>query len=209
MGPTFFLGYINGLPDGVHSLVKLFADDDKVFAVVNTVNDANLVQGDLHNVDNWSDKWQIKFNYLKCNHMPLGKDQPVVTYYMNNNGEPTEIKKTTEQKDLGVLIDKKLKCVPQIQAIVKKTNRNLGISFKRSFSYIDKPIVLNLYKALVRPHLEYASTVWTVIYNKDCIAIENVQRRATRLVQGVRNLNYTERMTELGLPSIQYRRTHG
>ena len=56
----------------------------------------------------------------------------------------------------------------------------------------------------MRPHLEYASTV---IYKKDCIAIENVQRRATRLVHGVRNLNYTERMKELGLPSLQYRRT--
>ena len=205
MGPTLFLVYINDLLDVVHSLFKLFADDAKIFAVFNTVNDANLAQGDLHNVDDWSDKWQIKFNYLKCSHMHLGKDQPVVTYYMNNNGGRTEIKNVTEQKDLGVLIDNNLTFVPHMQAKIKKANRNLGI-IKRTFSYIDKPIFLNLYKALVRPHLEYASIVWTVIYKKDCIAIENVQRRSTRLVHGVRNLNYTERMTELGLPSLQYRR---
>ena len=61
------------------------------------------------------DDCQIKVNYLKCNHMHLGKDLPVVTYYMNTNGEPAEIKNITEQKDLGVLIDNKLKCVPHIQ----------------------------------------------------------------------------------------------
>ena len=75
LGPTLCLVYINDLSDVVCSLVKLFADDAKIFAVVKL---------DLHNVADWSDKWQIKFNYLKCNHMHLGKDQPVVTYYMNN-----------------------------------------------------------------------------------------------------------------------------
>ena len=114
--------------------------------------------------------------------------------------------KVTEQKDLGVLIDNKLNFVPHIRAMVKKANRNLGI-IKRTFSYIDKTIFLNLYKALVRPHLEYASTVWTVIYKRDCIAVENVQGRATRLVHCIRKLNYTAIMKELGLPSLQYRRT--
>ena len=66
---------------------------------------------------------------------------------------------------------------------------------------------LSLYKALIRPHLEYASTVWSVIYKKDCISIENVQRRATRLLHGLKGLNYTQRMKELGLPSLQYRRS--
>ena len=85
--------------------------------------------------------------------------------YMNNNGELTEISKETEQKDLRVLIDDKLKLAPHIQAMVKKTNRNLGI-IKRTFSYLDKAMFLNLYKALVRPHFEYASTVWPDIYKK-------------------------------------------
>ena len=48
---TLFLVYINDFPDVVHSLVKLYADDANIFAVVHTVNDVSLVQGDLHNVD--------------------------------------------------------------------------------------------------------------------------------------------------------------
>ena len=47
LGPTLFSIYINYLPDVVHSTVKLFADDAKLHAVGNTVNDANIVQEDL------------------------------------------------------------------------------------------------------------------------------------------------------------------
>ena len=90
---------------------------------------------------------------------------------MSVNGEQTEINQVPEQKDLGVTIDDKLKFVPHIQAMVKKANRNLGI-IKRTFSYLDKTIFLNLYKSIVRPNLEYASTVWSVICKKDSISIE-------------------------------------
>ena len=58
----------------------------------------------------------------------------------------------------------------------------------------------------MRPHLEYASTIWTPIFKKDKIQIENVQRRATRLVKSIRNLSYEERLKALGLPSLEYRR---
>ena len=63
----------------------------------------------------------------------------------------------------------------------------------------------NLYKTIVRPHLEYATTVCTPLFKKDMIAIENVQRRATKLVTSIKNLSYPERLRKLGLPSLEYR----
>ena len=54
--------------------------------------------------------------------------------------------------------------------------------------------------------MEYDSTVWSVLYKKDQIAIENVQWRATKLVHSVRNMSYRERLLELGILSLQYRR---
>ena len=65
---------------------------------------------------------------------------------------------------------------------------------------------LDLYKTLVRPHLEYAAPIWTPLYEKDSIMLENVQRRATRLVKALSGLTYQERLLELGLPSLEYRR---
>ena len=197
--------YINDLPDVVHSFIKLFADDVKLYAVVNTARDATVVQNDLGSLDNWSEIWQINFNYDKCTHMQLGKDKEFSMYSMRQNGAPVIINKVTEEKDLRVTIDNKLKFVPNIQAMVKKANRNLGI-IKRTFSYLDRTVFLNLYKTIVRPHLEYASTVWSVLYKKDCIFIENVQRRATRMVHSIRHLNFSDRLRELGLPSLQYKR---
>ena len=86
-----------------------------------------------------------------------------------------------------------------------KTNRILGIIF-RTFTYMDHDMFRNLYKTIVRPHLEYATTVCTPLFKKDMIAIENVQRRATKLVTSVKNLSYPERLRKLGLPSLEYRR---
>ena len=122
LGPTLFLIYINDLPDVVHNFVKLFADDAKLYAVVNTVDDAKTetVQDDISRIDNWSDIWQIRFNYKKCNHMHRGKEKEFSTYFMTQNGEPTKINQVSEQKDLGVIIDNKLKFIPHIQAMVKK-----------------------------------------------------------------------------------------
>ncbi len=65
---------------------------------------------------------------------------------------------------------------------------------------------LQLYKSLVRPSLEYGTQAWSVVYKKECIAIENTQRRATKIVKEISEKTYSERLKELGLPSLQYRR---
>ena len=120
LGPTLFIIYVNDLPDVVHNFVKLFADDAKLYAVANTVDDAKTVQDDLSRIDNWSDIWQIRFNYKKCNHMHLGKEQEFSTYFMTQNGEPTKINQISEQKDLGVIIDKKTKIYTTYSSYGKK-----------------------------------------------------------------------------------------
>ena len=84
-------------------------------------------------------------------------------------------------------------------------NRNLGIIF-RTFTYIDQEMFLNLHKSLVRPHLEYATPVWSPFYKKDKIIIQNVQIRATKLVTLCKHLPYPERLRKLGLPTLEYRR---
>ena len=65
---------------------------------------------------------------------------------------------------------------------------------------------LNLFKSIVRPHTEYATPIWSPLYKKDKIIIENVQRRTTKLVASCKNLSYPERLRKLGLPSLEYRR---
>ena len=84
-------------------------------------------------------------------------------------------------------------------------NQRLGM-IKRSFDFMDKDMFLTVFKSIVRPHLEYGSSVWSVIYKKEAIQLENVQRRATKLIKNIQHKTYTQRLKYLGLPSLQYRR---
>ena len=84
-------------------------------------------------------------------------------------------------------------------------NRNLGIIY-RTFTYLNPEMFLSLYKSIVRPHLEYASVIWSPLYKKDKRTLENIQRRATRLIQAMKGKNYSERLKRLGLPTLEYRR---
>ena len=59
---------------------------------------------------------------------------------------------------------------------------------------------------MIRPHLEYASCVWSPYLKRDQDAIERVQRRATKIVPGISHLSYTERLQFLNLPTLKYRR---
>ena len=65
---------------------------------------------------------------------------------------------------------------------------------------------LNLYKSLVRPHLEYATSVWSPMYKKDSIALQIVQRMAKRLVNSLSGRTYEDILKILGLPTLEYRR---
>ena len=80
---------------------------------------------------------------------------------------------------------------------------------KRNFNSFSKEIILNLYKQLVRPHLDYAAQAWSPFYEKDKFLLEQVQRRATRLIPEVRNLPYHLRLKHLGLTTLELRRIRG
>ena len=131
-----------------------------MYAVVNKEEEQHSLQNDINNLVHWSDKWLLKFNKSKCKHVHLGHATNT-KYKMGEN----EINQVTEEKDLGILIDDKLKFQQHINQQTKKANQRLGM-IKRSFSYMDKEMLLTLFKGIVRPHLEYGSIAWSVIYKK-------------------------------------------
>jgi len=94
---------------------------------------------------------------------------------------------------------------------IKKVNKAysvLGV-IKRNFMQLNRETFVNLYKAMVRPHIKYANSVWSPFKLTDIKAVEKVQMRATKLVIGVKSLPYCERVRKLKLPTLKYRRLRG
>ena len=99
---------------------------------------------------------------------------------------------------MGVIIHDSAKPSRQCTEAAAKANKVLGM-IRRTVVSRDKNIILNLYKTLVRPHLEYCVQVWSPYMQKDKDVLEKVQRRATRMIRGYRTLTYEERLERCGL----------
>ena len=202
LGPVLFTIFINDLPECVESTCKIFADDTKVY---NITDNNDVIQNDLSNLQSWSQTWKLLFNVQKCKVMHVGKKNPRTKYYMGSADVTDPISVGDEEKDLGVIFDNSLTFDVHIQKAISKANQMVGI-IKRSFSYLDKEIFLKLYKAMVRPHLEYGNLIWHPYLKRQSVAIERVQRRATKILSECKQLPYGERLKYLELPSLKSRR---
>ncbi|XP_014675320.1 PREDICTED: uncharacterized protein LOC106815379 [Priapulus caudatus] len=141
--------------------------------------------------------------------MHLGGNNEQFEYLMTDEaGTRRVLDEITEEKDLGIWINSDLK--PTLQC-TRAANKAMGVlrSIKKTFKYIDKRCFLILYKTFIRPHLEYCVQAWSPYYKKDMDLLEKVQRRATKLVHSIRNLEYERRLEILGLYSLEQRRERG
>lgn len=208
LGPALFVCYINDMPEVVSSMIKLFADDTKLYSKIASEEDHQQLQTDLNNLKDWANTWQLRFNASKCKTMHLGRCNKKQPYSMNENGQSITLGETICEKDLGVFVDNGLKFNSHAETAVNKANKIVGM-IRRSFDFLDPVTFVLLFKSLVRPHLEYGNVVWSPLYKKDVLLLENVQRRATKMIPGLSDLPYEDRLRTLKLPSLVYRRLRG
>ena len=136
--------------------------------------------------------------------MHIGFNNTKAKYEMNGKF----LEEVTEERDLGVIIRSDLKCSSHCMKAVNTANRVLGM-IRRTFSVKDKKIILLLYKALVRPHLEYSVQAWRPHFRGDIDLLEGVQRRATKLITSISNKSYEDRLHILNLTTLETRRLRG
>ena len=207
LGPLLFVIYINDILDNINSDGLLFADDAKIFRAITCKEDSLKLQDDIVNLEEWSDKWLLKFHPDKCHLLTLGKIENIMYSHRYQVGEK-EIEHTFVEKDLGVIMDSDLAFAEHMTQKVKKANNIVGI-IRRSFSSLEKDTFVKLFIAFVRPHLEYCQAIWSPHLRKYVKLIEDVQIRATKLVDGFGKMEYHERLKKLNLPTLAYRRLRG
>ncbi len=190
------------------SCVKMFADDTKIYRQIVSTEDCEALQKDLRNLEGWSKTWQMRFHPQKCTVLRIGKAHPDFSYQMETPDGTCDLEVVEYEKDLGVVIDDKLSFDSHCDSMIKKANRML-CTIRRSFQQLDESVMLQLYKAMVRPHLEYAIEIWSPRLKKHINALEAVQRRATKMIPSLKHLPYKERLEKLKLPTLVYRRKRG
>jgi len=208
LGPVLFICYINDLPEEVHTKVKLFADDTKLYTKVSEEEGRHELQEDINNLDIWARAWQLSFNSSKCKVMHIGHKNPQHIYNMSQDGTSVALETTNLEKDIGVHVDNELKFDRHMEIQCGKANRILGL-IRRTFTYINKDSIKQLYTALIRPVLEYGHVITYPRYKKSAILLENVQHRATKMVPELKDLEYEDRLKEMDLQSLYYRRDRG
>lgn len=207
LGPLLFVIYINDLLDNIESDGFLFADDTKIFRQISSEQDSLSLQSDIDNLENWSKTWLLRFHPDKCHVLTLGKFENIKHTHRYKICE-MEMDHVFEEKYLGVIVDSEISFEAHILKKVQLANNIVGL-IRRSFSHLDGEMFVKLFTAFVRPHLEYAQAVWSPHLKKLIDIIENVQIRATKLVDGLGNLEYHERLKRLNMQTLAYRRLRG
>ena len=169
----------------------------------------DIVDADLKALERWQEKWQLRFNPVKCKVLHIcGNDNPFNIYSLDG----IELETIESEKDLGLIVNNKLDFGDQIKNCLSKANKMIAW-ISRNIICKSKDVMVLIYRSLIRPHLEYCVQAWSPnprFGNWGLIlSIEKVQRKFTRLINDIGTLPYGARLQSLNLTTLAERRIRG
>src|SRR5271170_3442091 len=205
IGPLLFILYINDLPDKIKSKCRLFADDSLIYRKITSEADYTALQQDLEEVLDWCNKWGMTLNLDKCEHMKVtSKRAPDQNQYTLSQHTLATV---SSYKYLGLQISDDLNWNKHVNTVINKANKVLYVT-KLALARSTPAVKIAAYKTIVRPLLEYGSSVWDPFQVGQINSVEMVQRKAARFC--LKRYNQTDSVTsmieELNWHSLTLRR---
>jgi len=158
----------------------MFADDTIAYMTITGKESAHKLQDDLNRLAEWEETWQMQFHPDKCQLLSITRNRKHTTqntYVLHGHTLET----VDAAKYLGITITSDINWGTHIDNVTKKGN--MSLAFLRRNIRISSPNIKSIaYKALVRPQVEYASSVWDPHEADKIHQIEMVQRRSARWV---------------------------
>lgn len=181
LGPLLFLIFINDIVSCVQSSqLLLFADDIKLFKMIHSPVDCDILQRDVSCISQWCEQNLLMLNPAKTKVLSLCRRHVLFNFTYHLDIMPIE--RVLCVKDLGVFIDSALSFRNHVSFVVGSSMRVLGTISRLTKNFRKPYCLLQLYKSLVRSRLEFASVIWNSISKTQAMTIEHVQKRLIRIV---------------------------
>ena len=205
-----FLVFINDLPEGLRSNIKIFADDTSLFSKIqNTFLSSNILNSDLRLIADWADQWKMSFNPDPSKQAieVIFSKKTINTQHSSLTFSNDFVCSKDSHKHLGMILDKKLTFNHHLKEKVSKANKGIGL-ITRLYAHLPRKTLINIYKAFVRPHLDYGDIIYDNPGNDTfCHKIESVQYNAALAITGaIRGTSREKLYQELGFEHLSDRR---
>ena len=169
--------------------------------------DYSKIQCDITTIEGWSNSNFLSLNPQKCKYMIVSRRRSPLLPSNALQLYGQSLCKVSLYKYLGVLLSSDMKWSSHIEATCSKAKRILGLLYRRFYGLADRRTIIQLYLSIVRPHLEYASSLWDPHTQKDIAALESVQKFACKIATKHWNCEYQQLLETCAVPSLVERRT--
>jgi hypothetical protein len=202
LGPTLYNIFLNSLLQQINLPAQAYADDLKVI-VDTAAHSSDIIQSEINKIAAWADDNGTPLSVSKCLVMHCGPRQPNNVYTINKQS----ISVVDSFRDLGVMRCADAQFSTHCHDVIAKANRMCGI-IRRTFNSRHRNIMWPAFTSYVLPLLSYCSPVWCPYQQRDVNALEKVQRRYSKRISGLDNVQYSERLKSLNSLSLASRRVY-